>query len=140
MLSRQTITVVAAILVAAAALVTASYSSQQFLSPSQANTVYEAPLLLADDPLRVYGTYFVKLRESHTFDRHVTRLGVTPNLIFRVPKPGTAGELGDSYVAKKVGDALLAAIRADPGVELVECNRERKIDDVMEKPVPGGSD
>jgi hypothetical protein len=122
-----------AILGVATLLVTiavAQYADENYQVDLFSPSAYEAPLLGSNDPNRVLGSYYVKLTENH-FEKHIAQIGTQRHVQFRLP-----GRLHDSYAASEVEDGLLAAIRADPGVQLVECDHTRSYEDVRDKPIP----
>lgn len=126
MFSIRTLSTVVALVVAIFAVAQYANGNPQSATPS----VYEAPLLAADDPGRVQGNFFVILQENH-FDDHIARIGTQRHVKFRLPQ-----SLHDSYIAHRVDDGLLAAIRADPGVNLVECSFTRSYDEFRDIPIP----
>jgi hypothetical protein len=100
-----------------------SYSGQ---FPFFGSPAYKAPLTHAHDPNRIYGTYMVMVQDNYAFEQHIARIGTQEHVTFRLRKSGNPDEFIGSYGAEKVGDGLLAAIRADPGVQEVICDRERE--------------
>jgi hypothetical protein len=126
MFSIRAISSVTALLVVVFAIALFGHKHHHLASPS----VYEAPLIGADDPRRILGNYYVKLQENH-FENHITQIGTRKHVQFRIP-----GKLRDSYVATEVEDSLLAAIRADPGVLSVEVDRAYSLEEVRDRPLP----
>jgi hypothetical protein len=104
--------------------------------PNPSESTYEAPLIYGDDPQKVPEQYYVGLRESHSFEKHIARIGTQKHVERRLLNPEIPNELSGTYWGHHVGDELLAVIRADPGVEKVICNRWRSAEQVMERPVP----
>jgi hypothetical protein len=90
-----------------------------FFSPAARLFAYEAPLVNADSPTRIWGEYAVFLRPDYTLAEHDAAVGRPANRLiydFDSVYPGIV------YSAQDVDDAHLTAIRADIGVAVVECN------------------
>lgn len=109
------------ILVATLAIVS-SCSNQHPIFGQTISSAYEAPLTLADDPGRLYGEYIVSLEVGYTFEEHFARIGTQEHVKDRYEVLPY-----DAYYSAGVNDDLLAAIRADPGVQEVMCNRRKRI-------------
>jgi hypothetical protein len=86
---------------------------------------YKAPLV--DDPNSgleiIPSAYLVELQPGHTIAQHERVIGISLQLIIdHVFDPPWRGKV--AYSAHHVDDSLLAAIRADPGVEMVAVSRK----------------
>lgn len=139
MFSRRSLCVATVVLVVT--LLVASYPNYEIFStprnePNLSESTNEAPLIYGDDPQRIPGQYYVGLRRSHSFEEHIALIGTQKHVQWRYPKEDNPDERSGTYWAYDVDDVLLAAIRADPGVEKVICNRFRSAEQVMERPVP----
>jgi hypothetical protein len=132
MFSVRTVSSVAALLVAAFAVTL--YANDNHQENLSSPSVYEAPLIGADDPHRVHGEYYVKLQQNH-FEKHIEHIGTQRHVQIRLGE-----EFNNSYVANKVENDLLAAIRADPGVISVEVNRAYSLEEVIDKVLPNPED
>jgi hypothetical protein len=85
------------------------------------NTRYEAPLINADAPLRVEGSYCVYLYPGHTMEKHSEVIGIDMERY----SGGTLGFVDPNIVAYFVTDIdqdFLKRIREDPGVDFVTCD------------------
>ncbi|KAI5357329.1 hypothetical protein Slin14017_G123380 [Septoria linicola] len=84
-------------------------------------TTYQAPLHHYDSPARVPDQYVVYLEPGHSLENHKQRVnieGLSDAITFVFDKL-----YPDKICYNAQLDAgLLAAVRADPGVELVECD------------------
>jgi hypothetical protein len=127
MFSSRAVSSIALLLVAILAIA-AIYANENHRGYPASPPVYEAPLVGADDAHRAPGGYFVKLQKNH-FEKHIALIGTQRHVQFRILED-------DTYVATKVEDSLLAAIRADPGVLSVKVDRLYSMDELMERPVP----
>ena len=78
---------------------------------------YQAPLHNIDSEDRIPETYHVYLQSGYTLDEHKLRLGdeLSNEDIEDVL------EMGQITYTAKLSDRSLSAVRADSGVELVEC-------------------
>lgn len=83
---------------------------------------YQAPLHLCDSPARIPHEYIVFLRLGYTLKEHKLIIGEGADLdsIIIFPEEG----MHPLYYAATLQNASLTAVRADVGVDLVECNRE----------------
>lgn len=72
---------------------------------------YEAPLRKCNDPDSRAGDYNVCFHDWHNLINHINRIGTNNHF---------SGGWDNGYYTHGVGDKLLAAIRADPGVKSVE--------------------
>jgi len=89
--------------------------------------IYRAPLVNGGSSSeKVAGSYIVYLRPGYSFEQHKTTVSGAVDLEQRVAHvwPRDLGLTADcvSYCTKDVDDTALAVIRADPGVEMVECD------------------
>jgi hypothetical protein len=104
--------------------------------PKLSETTYEAPLIDSNDPQRIAGRFTVRLRKGHSFDEHIALIGTQKHVRWRQSDQEDPDERSNTYYGYDVGDALLASIRADPGVEEVVCDRLLSLEQLMERPVP----
>ena len=85
------------------------------------HAVYLAPMRFCDEPRRIPDEYTVYLKLDHTLEQHKRRvnMGALSAAIFG----GNGESAGDEiwYLARLDAD-LLAGVRGDSGVKLVECN------------------
>ena len=83
---------------------------------------YEATLYCSDDLTRIPDEYFVYLHFGYSLEQHKQEVGGGADLDLPVSSlfPETAN-YGHYYFAR-LDDAGLAAVRADIGVDMVECN------------------
>ena len=96
---------------------------------------YQAPVLCeAPEPDIIPESYSVFLHSGYSLDQHKATIGDKTNLAVAISTifndTPSAGEL--LYMAE-LDDTSLAAVRADVGVDLVECNRR-----VHRESSPGG--
>lgn len=107
-----------AITVLIAIMATVSSCANQYPIFSSAAR-YEAHLRYADDPGRIPGYFMVKLHLNHKFEDHMARLGDIQYLVSH----RFASFEEEVYNIHGVSDITLTAIRADPGVAEVICDR-----------------
>jgi len=83
---------------------------------------YEAPLRYCDDAPGdiVSGSYLVELRPDHSFDQHCVAVGTDVRPYLR--KILSAFQDRVVYTCENVNDELMNTIRADRGVQLVQCD------------------
>ena len=86
---------------------------------------YQAPLYGCDGPSedRVHQSYMIFLHHGCSLEQHKQAVGeeadVDSAIKFVFPETAQYG----LYYRAELGDSALAAVRADLGVDMVECNR-----------------
>lgn len=97
----------------------------------QTPTSYRAPLHNCDYESLVPNSYVIYLTPGHSLEKHSEAVGkdIKP-FVHHVFDMYTEKVV---YVGRPVDGGLLEAIRADEGVELVECEDEPQLDDGLEK-------
>ncbi|TVY27984.1 hypothetical protein LHYA1_G003487 [Lachnellula hyalina] len=92
---------------------------------------YRAPLHNCDYESLVPNSYVIYLTPGHSLEQHSEAVGKDMKpLVHHVFDMYTEKVV---YVGRPVDGSLLEAIRADEGVELVECEDEPQLDDELEK-------
>ena len=85
---------------------------------------YEAPLHLCDSPTRLPHKYIVFLHLGYLLEQHKQAVGDRADLdsaiTYIFPETASYG----LYYSAELHNASLAAVRADIGVDMVECNLE----------------
>ena len=100
-----------------------TYSQQRLLyySPTRIMGHYEAPLLSYDNPTRLPHQYIVFLRLGHSLEQHKQAVGNGTDLDSLITHAFPETERYGELYAAKMDDASFAAVRADVGVDLVQC-------------------
>lgn len=93
----------------------------------------EAPLRLCDDPMRVPNEYFVFLQSGYSLEHHKQAVGNGTDLGSAITHVFPETESHGLYYCAELHDASLVAVRADFGVDMVECNLEAFL---IELPAP----
>lgn len=95
-----------------------------YQSPTRIMNDYEAPLHLCDSPTRVPHEYIVFLHFGYSLEQHKQAVGNGADLDSAITNifPETTNH--GLYYNAELPNASLAAVRADIGVDMVECNSE----------------
>lgn len=109
--------------------------SPEHSSASVLNT-YQAPMRHCDNPTRVSNEYEVFLRHGHTMERHKMAIGNTTDLESAITHIVPPRDTHGLFYSAKFDDAGLAAVRADSGVNMVECELEGIFIGDVAPPVP----
>lgn len=100
-----------------------SWATQMARRPSQVqDPPYEAPLQACDVPVVIPGQYFVYLDRGYSLEAHQETIGVDLSPSIRHIFPGTSRH--GLYYSANLDDAIVAIVRKDAGVNLVECDRK----------------
>ncbi|KAF1847166.1 uncharacterized protein K460DRAFT_363271 [Cucurbitaria berberidis CBS 394.84] len=98
-------------------------NSPQAVLTMMSPTIYEAPLRYCDEEYGpvVAGEFLVQLKVGHSLNDHSLAVGTYLETHIRHIY-GAIWPDSITYSGFGVDDNLLARIRADPGVEMVDCN------------------